>query len=378
MMPVAEKIIFAGGGTGGHVYPALACIETLQTKGKFEVLYVGGYQGIENKIIPEYDYRFKKIWISGFQRSLTLKNILFPFKLIISLLQSVLILMKFKPAVVVGTGGYVSGPVVYSASKMGIPTLIQEQDTFPGVTTRILSKYCDIVCVPYEEVIPLLSKVKGAVVVTGVPIRHSLQLPDKEVALKEWDFRASMPVILIFGGSQGAQPLNLAVNNIYGKIAKKFQVQLLWQTGDKNYEEIRKWPVAANSGVLIKNYIHSMEKAYAAADLIISRAGAISLAELSKVQKPCILVPYPYSAAQHQEKNAETIAKLGAAIVVKEGEGFEERLLNTMDKVLSDPQLAADMGRKWKAIYKPQASKKIVAEIIKLMAEKDDHTTRKN
>ncbi len=368
MMSMPGKIIFAGGGTGGHVYPALACIETLQIRGDYEVLYVGGYRGIENKIVPEHHHRFKKIWISGFQRSLALKNILFPLKLIISLIQSVFILLKFKPAVVVGTGGYVSGPVVYSAAKMGIPTLIQEQDTFPGVTTRLLSRYCDIVCVPFEEVVPLISKVKGSVVVTGVPVRHSLQLPDKEVALEEWGFQAAMPVILIFGGSQGAQALNLAVSNIYEKIADKYPVQLLWQTGDKNYEEIGRWPIAEKSGVLIKNYIHSMEKAYAAADLIISRAGAITLAELSKVQKPCILVPYPYSAAHHQEKNAETIAKLGAAIVVKEGEDFEERLLNTVDRVLTDKKLATEMGEKWKSIYKPQASEKIVTEIIKLMA----------
>lgn len=378
MMSITGKIIFAGGGTGGHVYPALACIETLQAMGDFEVLYVGGHRGIENSIIPEYQYRFKKIWISGFQRSLTLKNILFPLKLVISLLQSVLILLKFKPAVVVGTGGYVSGPVVYSAAKMGIPTLIQEQDTFPGVTTRLLSKYCDIVCVPYEEVIPLLTNVKGTVVVTGVPVRSSLQFPDKKVAQKEWGFKSSLPVILIFGGSQGAQTLNLAIKNMYEKIQAKHLIQLLWQTGDKNYEEIKRWAIADKPGILIKNYIHSMEKAYAAADFIISRAGAITLAELSKVQKPSILVPYPHSAAHHQEKNAETIAKLGAAIVVKEGEDFEERLLYTLDRILTDKKLASDMSEKWKNIYKPKATEKIVTEIIKLMAEEDENTTRKN
>jgi len=368
MMSMTGKVIFAGGGTGGHVYPALACIEALLNKGKFDILYVGGHQGIENKIVPRFHYAFKKIWISGFQRTFTLKNILFPFKLLVSLLQSVIILSKYKPDVVVGTGGYVSGPVVYTAAKMGIPTLVQEQDSYPGLTTRLLARYSDVVCVPYDEVIPLLKKVKGSIIVTGVPVRRSLQLPDRQSALKEWDFRNDLPVVLIFGGSQGAQSLNRAMLSIIPKIMRQSPVQLLWQTGERNFDEIRQTSIAGEPGIQILDYIHSMEKAYAAADIIVSRAGAITLAELSMVQKPCILVPYPFAAAQHQEKNAETIAGLGAAIIVKEGEDFEEKLAGAMNTLLNDSQLATSMGQKWQKVYRPDASEKIATEIINLMA----------
>ncbi|UCF63756.1 MAG: undecaprenyldiphospho-muramoylpentapeptide beta-N-acetylglucosaminyltransferase [bacterium] len=368
MMTITGKVIFAGGGTGGHVYPALACIEALLNKGKFDILYIGGHQGIENKIVPRFHYAFKKIWISGFQRTFTLKNFLFPLKLLVSLWQSIMILFKYKPDVVIGTGGYVSGPVLYTAAKMGIPTLIQEQDSYPGVTTRLLARYCNVVCVPYEEVIPLLKKVKGSIIVTGVPIRRSLQLPEKHSVLKEWDFRDDIPVILIFGGSQGAQSLNRAMLSIVPEIMKQSPIQLLWQTGEKNFEEIRQSPLAGEEGIQIMDYIHSMEKAYAVADIIISRAGAITLAELALVQKPCILVPYPFAAAQHQEKNAETIAGLGAAFIVKEGKGFEEKLTTALSTLLNDNQLADAMGKKWNKVYRPDASEKIATEIINLMA----------
>jgi len=378
MMSFAGKVVFAGGGTGGHVYPALACIESLQRKGNYDILYVGGYRGIENKIVPRFHYAFKKIWISGFQRTLMLKNMLFPFKLLISLFQSLFILLKYKPDAVVGTGGYVSGPVVYTAAKMGIPTLVQEQDSYPGVTTRLLARYCDVVCVPYEEVIPLLKNVRGSVLVTGVPVRDSLTLPDRQSALKEWNFRADSPVILIFGGSQGAQSLNRAMLNITPKIMDQSPVQLLWQTGERNFEEVQKSPLSVLAGIKIVDYIHAMEKAYAAADIIISRAGAITLAELSRVQKPCILVPYPFAAAQHQEKNAQTIASLGAAIIVREGEGFEAKLEESLRKLLNDRQQAAEMGKQWQKVYRPEAAEKITQEIINLMAKKNEYQTGKN
>jgi UDP-N-acetylglucosamine--N-acetylmuramyl-(pentapeptide) pyrophosphoryl-undecaprenol N-acetylglucosamine transferase len=213
MKPDFAKIIFAGGGTGGHVYPALATMEALQQKGKFELLFIGGYHGIENQIIPD-GVNYKKIWISGFQRFFTVRNFLFPVKLLVSLFQSLLVLLKFKPNAVVGTGGYVSGPVVYTAAKMGIPTLIQEQDSYPGVTTRLLSRYSDIVCVPYQQVIQHIKKVKGEIVVTGVPVRHSLKIVTKQEAVLQWGLKADKPLIFIFGGSQGAHSINKAVKQI--------------------------------------------------------------------------------------------------------------------------------------------------------------------
>ena len=373
MKTMSNKIIFAGGGTGGHLYPALATIEALQQRGQFDILFVGGYRGIENQIIPDYPFRYRKIWISGFQRFFTLQNILFPIKLLTSLLQSLWILFKFKPSVVVGTGGYVSGPVVYVASKLGIPTLIQEQDSYPGVTTRLLGKYSDIICVPYPAVISYLKKVKGKVVVTGVPVRRSLQLIPQEQARSFWGLQVDQPVIFIFGGSQGAHAINRAIKDLAEELIQKYKVQLLWQVGKHNYAEVSNWSISRERGVKVFDYIREMDKAYSASDLIISRAGAITLAELAMVQRACILVPYPLAAAQHQEKNAQTIVLAGAAILVREDAKFTEKLREAIEYLFAHPAEAARMGQNWKSIYAPQAADKIADQIIKLLERKNEN-----
>lgn len=377
MKPLSGKIIFAGGGTGGHVYPALATMEALLQKGNFELLFVGGYRGIENQIIPG-SFLYKKIWISGFQRFFTLRNFLFPLKVLVSLFQSLLILVKFKPDAVVGTGGYVSGPVVYTAAKLGIPTLIQEQDSYPGVTTRLLSRYSDTVCVPYQEVLQHLKKVKGETVVTGVPVRRSLKLISRREAVLPWGLKEDQPVIFIFGGSQGAHSINKAVKQIAKPLLQKYRVQFLWQSGKNNYPEVKEWSIAKESGVKVLDYIQAMDLAYSAADIIISRAGAITLAELAMVQKPCILIPYPLAAAQHQEKNAQTIAAIGAAILVKEDEALETKLTEAVVRLLDHPDEAAAMGRKWQQVYQPEAAEKIADQIIKLVEKRYENQTGKN
>jgi UDP-N-acetylglucosamine--N-acetylmuramyl-(pentapeptide) pyrophosphoryl-undecaprenol N-acetylglucosamine transferase len=367
MNAVNRKILFAGGGTGGHVYPALACIEALEKKGDFNFLYVGGYRGIENKIIDPDKLPFKKIWISGLQRYLTLKNLLFPLKLLISLFQSLSVLLKFKPQVVVGTGGYVSGPVVYTASKIGIPTLIQEQDSYPGATTRLLAKYADYICVPHESVRKYFPGRSDAVLVFGVPIRGSLQLVEKEKAAEIWKLQPDKPVILVFGGSQGARALNLAIQEIATRMKNADQVQWLWQTGKNNYDEVKYWPVSSRQNVVVTEYIESMAIAYSAADIIVSRAGAITLAELALVQKPCILVPYPHAAADHQKKNAEVIAQQGAAVLIEEGENFSENLTVALEQLLNDKEKYTVMGNKWKQFANPDAADRIADQIIYMM-----------
>jgi len=367
MSAISGKIVFAGGGTGGHVYPALACIEALQDKGDFSFLYVGGYKGIENVIINAQQLPLKKIWISGLQRYLTIKNLLFPFKLLVSLFQSLLLLRKFKPQVVVGTGGYVSGPVVYTASKLGIPTLIQEQDSYPGATTRLLARYADFICVPFESVKRYFPEREQAVLVYGVPIRKSLKMVTKEQAVTNWNLQPEKPVVLVFGGSQGAQAINLAVKEIIPNFSNNYGVQWLWQTGKNNHPEVMKWSIGSEKDVVIVDYIDSMELAYSAADIVISRAGAITLAELAIAEKPCILVPYPHAAADHQKKNAKTIADLGAAILVEEGEHFSKRLSDALSQLLKEKDNAAKMGDKWKEISNPDAADKIADQIIKMI-----------
>lgn len=372
------NILFAGGGTGGHIYPALATIEALREKGEFDILYVGGYRGLENKIVPENGIPFKKIWISGFQRFFTIKNAIFPVKLMVSLLQSWKILRQFKPLVVVGTGGYVSGPVVWLAARRGTPTLIQEQDSFPGVTTRLLAKFANVICVPYESVEGHLSKIAGKLLVAGNPVRKSLQLVDKKTAAKEWNLDPDRPVIFIFGGSQGAQSINEAIASLVTGFSGKYGAQVLWQVGSNNYERMKSSAVAGHPDVRILGYINSMNLAYSAADVIVSRAGAIALAELSHVGKPCVLVPYPFAAANHQEHNARTISEAGAALLVKEGERFVERLKEAVESILDDQEYAEKLAASWEKVRKLNAAETIAAEIIDLMQKAKDDSFRKN
>lgn len=367
MNPITGKIIFAGGGTGGHVYPALATIEALRDKGNFEILYVGGYRGVEKYILANRDIAFKTIWISGFQRYFTIKNLLFFIKLIIGLIQSIVILMKFKPNVVVGTGGYVSGPVLFMAAKFGYSTLVQEQDSYPGVTTRLLARYVDIICLPYNGVNQHLKKVKGEVKVTGNPIRKSLKIVEKSAAASQWNFKAELPIIFVFGGSQGAQSINKAIFEFAEQFIQKYNTQFIWQTGKRNFEEYKSTKLSHSENILIKDYIDIIDMAYSAADIIICRAGAVTLAELSIVAKPCILVPYPHAAANHQEKNATTIEKVGAAIVVREGKNFKQDIFETLKKLLENSKLRKQMSEKWKKIQQPQAADAVAQEIIRLI-----------
>lgn len=371
-------MVFAGGGTGGHVYPALAIIEALQEMGKFEILYVGGYHGIENKIIPRRGIPFRRIWIAGFQRYFTLKNLLFPVKLIVSLMQSFFILKRFKPDAVVGTGGYVSGPPVYLASRMGIPVLIQEQNSYPGVTTRQLAKYADVVCAAFPEVKDYLPQLKGELLIAGNPVRKSLQITGKSVAAKKWNLDPSRPVIFIFGGSQGARSINQAMGEIAPALMEKYRVQLLWQTGERNFPEMQNWEIAFHPDVHILPYVEEIDRAYSVADIIVSRAGAITLAELSRAGKPCVLVPYPHAAANHQEHNAASVARAGAALVVKEDENLRENLRAALERLLSDADRARRMRESWEKFSRPDAAEKIAARIIQLIQKGDHDSIRKN
>lgn len=367
----AGKIVFAGGGTGGHIYPALATIEALQQKGDFQILFVGGYQGMENKIIPRQGIPFRKITVSGFQRYFTPRNFLFPFKLTAALWQSWRLLRSFKPAVVVGTGGYVSGPVVYLAAKMGIPTLIEEQDSYPGITTRILAKYATVICLAHQAAAAFLKKAKGEILVTGTPVRKSLKFVEQEQAKVHWGFDPGKPVLFVFGGSQGARSLNRAVARLAEEWTDKYEVQILWQTGTANFDEVGELPAVRNPLVKVVPYIEEMALAFSAADLIISRAGAITIAELSLAMKPCIFVPYPWAAANHQEHNANLIRDAGAALVVKDDENLVDGLNAAVEVLLPEPQRARQMGERWRKFQHPDAAEKIAEKIMHLAAQQN-------
>lgn len=377
MKRASGKILFAGGGTGGHVYPALATIEALQKMGEFEILYVGGYAGIENQIVPKRGIAYQKLWISGFQRRFTWKNILFPLKLLVSMLQSQRILRQFQPDVVVGTGGYVSGPIVYLAARRGIPTLIQEQDSYPGVTTRLLAKHVQAICAPYPEIARHLPEGHGPLHITGNPVRPGLQIMEREQAVRRWNLDPNRPVVFVFGGSQGARALNQAMVQIAPELAEHDSVQFLWQTGKKLYQEVAGTAVAQHPAIRLLPYVEDMAAAYSAADVIVCRAGAITLAELSVAGKPAILVPYPYAAADHQLHNARAIANQGAAVVVTEGNHFIPRLKQEIKKLLGDADLRRKMGQAWKHFYRPQAAQHIAAMIVEMMNRQPETNGKK-
>ena len=361
-----EKILIAGGGTGGHVYPAIATIEALREKGDFTFLFVGGKKGMEMNIIPKYNIASESIWISGFQRYFTWKNFLFPMKLLVGMLQSRKIIKNFNPDVVVGTGGYVTGPVLYTASKMGIPVLIQEQDVFPGVTTRLLKKHANRICLAFDGARQYFKDYLNKIVITGNPVRKNLTLKSKAEAVEKWNLTPEKPVIFVFGGSQGARAINTALIAIIPKLIKEYGVQILWQTGEKNYATIKESEIDYEE-VKILPFIQEIDYAYSAADIIVSRAGAITLAELAIVQKPVILVPYPFAAGKHQEYNAKLIEQEGAAIMLLEERGWEEKLLNTIIKLLEDQLLRSKMMEAWRKLSRPNAANIIADEVINLI-----------
>lgn len=360
------KILIAGGGTGGHIYPAIATLEKLKETGEFDFLFVGGKKGMEMNLMSKHDIPIRSIWISGFQRYFTWKNFLFPLKLLVSMIQSWNILKEYRPDVVVGTGGYVTGPILYTASKMGIPVLIQEQDVYPGVTTRLLKKHADRICLAFEGAKKYFDDYLGKVVVTGNPVRKNLNIKSKTDAVWKLSLNPEIPIIFVFGGSQGARAINHTLVKIIPKLLEKFKVQIIWQTGEKDYTEIKEGHVSSEL-IKIFPFIHEMDFAYSAADIIVSRAGAITLAELAIVQKPVILVPYPFAAGKHQEHNARLIENEGAAILLLEESGWEERLLYSLEKLLTDRSLRDQMANSWVKLAKPNASDLVTEEIIKLI-----------
>lgn len=362
-----RRILIAGGGTGGHVYPAMATIEALKKKGDFQFLYVGGKHGIETRIVPRYQIPLKTIWISGFARSLTVKNLTFPVKLLMSLYQSWNIVRKFNPHVAVGTGGYVSGPVLFAAAKRGVPVLIQEQNVYPGVTTRLMAKYARRICLSFADARKYFPQYSEKLVVTGNPVRQDLTAISREAALKSLGLESGKLTLVIFGGSQGARSINTTMINILPELAEKYQLQVIWQTGESQFYAVQEQFRYEGKNIKMMSYIQDMDAAYAAADVVICRAGAITLAELAIVAKPAVLVPYPFAAGNHQEHNSRTIAGAGAALMVAEKEGWEAKLQNAIETLLENPELREQQSNAWKKLALPNAAEVISAEILKLM-----------
>ncbi len=363
------RILIAGGGTGGHIYPAIATIEALREMGDFQFLYVGARGGLETRLIPPLGIPVRRLWISGFQRYWTWRNVLFPLKVLASLLLSWWILRQFRPDVAVGTGGYVTGPILFMAARRGIPVLIQEQDVFPGMTTRLLARYAKRICLAYEAAQLHFAHLADRVVVTGNPVRRELLSLDREVARAHWGISPERTVLLVFGGSQGAQSLNRAVEQVAPGLLEQESLELIWQTGPRDWEWVQESSLAHHPRVHAVPYIQEMALAYGAADLILCRAGALTLAELAVVGRPAVLVPYPHAAGDHQRKNALAVQQQGAALVVEESPGWENRLRQALDTLLKHPEKARLMAEAWKSLARPDAAHTIAEQVVQLIKE---------
>ncbi|WP_179336988.1 undecaprenyldiphospho-muramoylpentapeptide beta-N-acetylglucosaminyltransferase [Winogradskyella ludwigii] len=358
------KFILSGGGTGGHIYPAVAIADELKSRyPDAEFLFVGASDRMEMDKVPQAGYKIEGLWISGIQRKLTLKNLAFPFKLISSLLKSRKIIKKFKPDAVIGTGGFASGPLLQVASSKGIPSLIQEQNSFPGITNKLLSKKVNTICVAYEGLEKFFPKDK--IKLTGNPIRKDLlEVKNKQVEGKNaFNLKEDRQTLLVLGGSLGARRINqLIESNLEFFEAKGIQV--IWQCGKLYYDQYKKHNELQN--VQVHAFLNQMDLAYAASDIIISRAGAISVSELCIVGKPVVFIPSPNVAEDHQTKNAKSVADKNAAILIKEKD-LDTDFQNEFSELISNQDKQNELSKNIKALALVNATKDIVDEVEKLL-----------
>lgn len=366
------RVIISGGGTGGHVFPAIAIADAIKAAAPDTVfLFVGAAGRMEMDKVPAAGYEIVGLWISGFQRSLSWRNLLFPVKLFHSWWAARRILNRFRPSLVIGVGGYASGPVLRAAISRRVPSLLQEQNSFPGVTNRILARKADLVCVAYEGMERFFPPQKLRL--TGNPIRPAL-LMDLEAkrseAYRYFDLDPAKRTVFLFGGSLGARSMNEAMSEGEALLVQHPDVQVIWQCGRAGYERFAATGTARLENVRLHAFIDRMDLAYAAADVVVARAGALSISELCLVGKPAVLVPSPYVAEDHQTRNAEALVAKGAAVLVKD-EAARSGLLPAVLSVLSDPGLQSQLAARIRALAKPDAAGAVAAAAIELARMKN-------
>ncbi len=360
----AYKIILSGGGTGGHIYPAIAIANALKARfPKSEFLFVGAKDKMEMQKVPQAGYSIIGLWISGIQRRLTFKNVLFPLKLVVSLFRSMAILNSFKPDVVIGTGGFASGPLLQVAAMKGVPTLIQEQNSFPGITNKLLSKKVTKVCVAYEGLERFFPKEK--LILTGNPVRQDVvDLEGKSAEANTFfGLDPHKKTLLVLGGSLGARRINQLVESKLDYL-KKLDIQLIWQCGKLYEEDYSRYN--SNANVQVHTFLNRMDLAYASADVIISRAGASSVSELCVVGKPVIFIPSPNVSEDHQTKNASAVSGKGAALLIRE-QDLESNFESQFSALISSESTQLELSTAIKQLALKNATQSIVDEIEKLL-----------
>jgi len=359
------KVMFAGGKTGGHIFPAIAmALEFKKRHSESRLAFVGTEGGMEEQIVPRYGFRLSVIRAKGLSRRSISANLFLAFHLLKGFHQAQRILSQQRPSLVVGTGGYVSFPAVMLACLRNIPTMIQEQNSYPGISTRILAHFVDRVSLSYSESLKYFPAGKKFNVI-GNPIRDDLVGKDRAAALTEFGLDEGRKTIFIFGGSQGSHALNRTLLHCLDLLDPNWQI--LWQTGERDFQEIVGKAKEGKIVARVYPFIQDMGSAYSASDLVISRAGALTLAEITACGKPSILVPFPYATADHQRHNAEALQKKGAARMILEKDLTAERLASEIESLFSDEISLRRMARASRKMGRPEAASMLVDEMEKLL-----------
>lgn len=355
------NILFAAGGTGGHLYPAIAVADKImELKPNANILFVGTKTKLESTAVPKAGYSFKPIWISGVSRQLTLKNLLFPLKLLVALIQSVVIVLTFKPNAMVGAGAYVSGPIGFISSIFGAKIILLEQNSFPGITNRILENRASSIHISFKDSEKYF-KNKAKLNFSGNPVRSNLKLIDKATAKQKLSLNPNKKTLFVFGGSLGAYSLNEAVEKNLNKFLEH-DIQIIWQTGKAYFN---KYKNSKDENVLIIPFIDDMALAYSACDLLVVRAGATTIAEVSILGLPVIFVPSPNVAADHQYLNAKSIEEKSACILIKDNEVISQ-LGEKVVELINNKTLLSDLSKNIKAFAKPNASLSVANDVLRL------------
>lgn len=360
------RFVVAGGGTGGHIYPALAIARGLQARYQgSEILYVGARKGMESDIVPKEGLPFKGISAAGLERKLSPRNLKSFWLAGRGILQAWSIIGKYKPDAVIGTGGYVCGPVVLAAAFKGIPTLIHEQNALPGITNRILARFASMVAITFEDSAGYFPK-KDKVYLTGLPVRPEILQANHKTGMAGLGLDGDRFVLLSFGGSRGARTINKAMVDVIKTYSDDPRIHIIHVTGKDGYEEFMGAcsqagiDMDSNGNVTIKSYLYNMQDALAAADLVISRAGAATLAEITALGLPSILIPYPFASENHQEYNARAMEKEGAALVVLDQELSGEALCRQLSGLLGHKERLSGMASASRRLGKPRAMENIL------------------
>lgn len=363
----SPRYMISGGGTGGHIFPAIAIAHALnKAHPDAAFLFVGAKGKMEMEKVPAAGFKIEGLWISGLQRKLTLRNALFPVKVISSLWNARKLIRTFKPDAVIGVGGYASGPLLQVASTRGIPTLIQEQNSYPGITNRLLARKVNTICVAYEGMERWFPKDK--IVITGNPVRQEVITISgkKDAAIRHFGLTEDLPVLLVVGGSLGARTINQSIAGGIEQLVAK-GIQVIWQTG-KHFESTAKELVQQKKlkNVAVQAFISKMDLAYAAAELVVSRAGAISISELSAVKKPAVLVPSPNVAEDHQTKNAMALVNNGAALLVRDSDAGSQ-LIELIQTTIRDEAKLKELSANITKMAFENAAENIAKEVNALI-----------